>query len=475
MSAISQELSSIWKVLDTEGLNADNLSSIEARMERLTGAIGDSTPSPDISKFVALQERIELIKPTLLNLEKTETKAQKTPPFASEAKVLMMRGREASSASRVSSRDIKKLENQGTQFLREHQKGKLPREEGETYVAAIYAHLSRPCSSENRAKLEDLRVFAETICPGFKPSVLNSPQPVPYGFHGELVEATGGINQFSFQEGSQASCASNALNFIAESLDEDPEQLTEEDVRGIIVNGKTLFDTHLLPHREVELQSLAESIGASSGEEAQEAFLRSQMGHAMSPIEVLPLYAERLGERPPSPPAETLPHNRPQGVKDHFRHIIDDKLKPHIPLGGKVATTINCNGATHALTIVRTPEDTYKFYIFDSHGKKTLNGTPAGFLYKTASEEDAIEYLSQMISLGVPYKKESLNPESLNEISYSIIKPPEEREGVVRAPTAPNEAKQQSSSTSVKMLAVATVILGLVGIYVLPKFGYFSG
>ena len=167
---------------------------------------------------MALQERIELIKPTLFTLEEPETKDQGTPSLTSESKALA-RGRKASSASRVSSRDIQKLENQGTRLLTKYQEGKLPREEGEAYVIAIYAHLSRPCSSKaTRVKLEDLRVFAETICPGFKPSVLNSPQPVSYGFQGELVKATGGINQFSFLEGSQASCASNALNFITESL-----------------------------------------------------------------------------------------------------------------------------------------------------------------------------------------------------------------------------------------------------------------
>lgn len=535
MSAISGEIASIQKILDSEGLTHKNFKSIEARVERLAGSIKFAIDVTDISKFFALKETIETIKPTLFIPESKESKQREVST-----------GSKMSSASKLSQKEYQAFLREGVKIAEKHNTGKLPRKDAEAYVTRIYALLS-VVSDKDLPELSHLVKFGEKICPGFKIPVFEVAAHPPYVFQGERVLATGGVNQFSWAQGSKASCASNAVNFIARTFSEDPDQFTGKDVREIIQSGKALFDQVALSQQRAQIQKLASEAGAAvrlellatkighqhgagakqtflntyergeldpqtkkeyddealrlygaEGAAAEKAFLKANLSDNMAPVEVIPLYQARLGECPHSPPAKILPHNDPKGVKDHFRHTIDNVLKPHIPLGGRVGTTINCNGATHAMTIVRGHDDTYKFYIFDSHGRGKLNGTKAGFLYKTDSKDDAIEYLSRVVSIGKPYKKASLNPQDLNKISYAIIKPPVGAQGPLHDPLDEKEAwvgssrpplhaaapqvapsqvaqqvaapKQQGTSTAMKVLGVAALVFGLIGSYVLPSY-----
>ena len=531
MSAISGEIASIQKILDSEGLTHKNFKGIEARVERLAESIGFAMDVTDVSKFFAIKETIETIKPTLFIQESKESKQREVP-----------KGSKMSSALQISPKEYQAFLREGMLLSGKHNSGKLPKKEAEDYVTRIYALLS-VASDKDLPELSHLLNVAEKLCPGFEAPVFEVGAHPHYVFQGENVLATGGVNQFSWVQGSKASCASNAVNFIARTFSENPAHFTGADVREIIQTGKTLFDQVALPQKRAETQKLAKDTGAAvrlellankignthgagakqtflnayergeldpqtkkeyddealrlygaEGAAAEKAFLKANLSDNMAPVEVIPLYQARLGESPHSPPAVVLPHDDPKGVKNHFRHTIDNVLKPHIPLGGRVGTTINCNGATHAMTIVRGHDDTYKFYIFDSHGREKLNGTKAGFLYKTDSKEDAIEYLSRVVSIGKPYKKASLNHEDLNKISYAIIKPPvgahdpvDEKEAWLHSSRPPihhvapqiaasqvgqqvSAPKQQGISTAMKVLGVATLVLGLIGTYVLPSY-----
>lgn len=389
MTSIQSQILNLNHTMDNSRLTPSSLKSIESRVTTLGALINRSGTNSNVSRFMELRDKFDAIKSTLSALEGQST--QHT--LHSEVSTLMELGKTLSL---------------------KHDTRPLSLEEVSAYTSQVYKLYERDLNSGEIYKdiFKSLLQFVALI---HQPST-------PLNLQGECVFAEGDMNQFTIAGGSNSTCASNAMNFIAHTLNENPDDFTSQTLFQIIETGKILFDSFLLPARLRTLNTVANTIGASQGEAAKHAFLLEQSGHAMAPVDVMEPYRQHLGERPVAPFSTKLPNNDADAITTHFHQMIDTQLKTHLSQGKKVAATINLNGYTYAMTIKQEGPDVYKFYIFDSHGSQQLNGTRAGFMYKTDSQDDAVKFLSRLIPIKPSMKDKSLEPSDLNTISYSIIK-----------------------------------------------------